>query len=119
VRVLTDAAGVRVLVESGGTALGDAAVAADGRAVRLQITLRGRHLTGAARRTLVDAVFALPELAAQCAVEAAIPLGDAELLAALQSRLTDVHTRAAGSTCLIDARAGRVASPGTGRVTAN
>jgi hypothetical protein len=37
-------------------------------------------------------------------VRATIPLGDCDLLAGLTRHLTDVRTRAAGATCLIDAR---------------
>jgi len=36
-------------------------------------------------------------------VQAAIPIGDGELLAELRARLADVNTRAAGATCPIDA----------------
>jgi hypothetical protein len=48
-------------------------------------------------------VLALPELALPCMVQAAIPIGDGELLAQLRARLADVNTRAAGATCPIDA----------------
>jgi hypothetical protein len=75
----------------------------NGRFLQLTFEIARGHLPVTARRELVNTVFALPELAASCMVQAAIPMGDADLLAELRARLADVNTRAAGVTCLIDA----------------
>ena len=96
----------RVAVEAEGASIGAAVVVDDGRFLQLTFQIAHGHLPVTARRELVDAVFALPELAARRLVRAAIPIGDAELLTELRTRLTDVHTRAAGATCLIDATTG-------------
>jgi hypothetical protein len=102
-RVITDPGGTSVVVEADGEALGDVTVWSDGGIVRLRFNVPRRHLPATARRDLVDAVFALPELDWRGPVQAAIPLGDADLLAGLRVHLGEVETRAAGATCLIDA----------------
>lgn len=96
----------RVAVEAEGTSIGAAVVVDDGRFLQLTFEVAHGHLPVTARRKLVDAVFALPELAARRLVHAAIPIGDTELLTELRARLADVRTRAAGATCLIDATTG-------------
>jgi hypothetical protein len=52
---------------------------------------------------LVDSVFRLAQLGPARRVQVAMPLGDSELLDRLHDHLGDVHTRAAGATCLIEA----------------
>lgn len=61
------------------------------------------HVPRGLRANLVDAVMDLPEVQASTRLEAAIPLGDSELLERLRERTTDAVTRAAGSTALLDA----------------
>lgn len=90
-------------VEVGGGAVASADLSADGTVVRLRITLPHGRLSVAGCRDLVEAVFQLPELTEHCAVQATIPLGEPELLAGLRAHLTDVRTRAAGASCLIEA----------------
>ncbi|MDQ2749680.1 MAG: hypothetical protein M3Y44_09175 [Actinomycetota bacterium] len=102
-RVTIEGTTSRVAIEDGGASCGQAVVVNDSRFLQLTLEIARGHLPVTARRELVNAVFALPELAASRMVQAAIPIGDAELLAELRARLADVHTRAAGSTCLIDA----------------
>jgi hypothetical protein len=53
---------------------------------------------------LLEAVFGLLGDEPSRPVQATIPLGDSDLLAGLTDHLTDVRTRAAGATCLIDAK---------------
>ena len=55
---------------------------------------------------VLTAIFELPALADCQSVRAALPLGECDLVAGLSSRLGEVHARAAGVTCLIDARVG-------------
>lgn len=105
--VTTDGDRSSVQVEAAGMQLATAAVASHGEVVELQFDIARGHLPTTARRELVDAVFALPELAAPCVVHAAIPLGDIDLLVLLRAHLAGVSTRAAGATCLIDATTGR------------
>jgi hypothetical protein len=105
-RVTTEGNTSHVVIETGGSSLGTAAVTDDGCFLQLSFEVAHGHLPMTARHDLVEAVFALPELAVPCSVQAAIPIGDYQLLAELSARLADVHTRAAGVTCLIDATTG-------------
>jgi len=93
----------RVVVEAGGASLGTAAVTDEDRVVQVRFEIAHGHLPMTARRELVEAVFALPQLTNPCTVQAAIPIGDADLLSELRARLATITTRAAGATCLIDA----------------
>src|SRR4051794_2230077 len=95
--------GAQVLVEQDGRSVAVADVVDDGAVVQLRIRVDSGHHPGQVRRRLLDAVFALPPLRAPVAVQASIPLGDVDLLAGLRTRCTDVDTRAAGATCLVDA----------------
>lgn len=74
----------------------------EGDVVELRFTMSRTHLPVTLRRDLVEAAFARPALRGARRVAITVPLGDAELLDRLESRLADVHRRAAGSTCLID-----------------
>ncbi len=103
-RVIADGGETYVIVEADGEPLGDVAVSTVGCVVRLRFNVPRRHLPATTRRELVEAVFALPELAREGPVQIAVPLGDPDLLAGLRGRLGDVHARAAGATCLIDGR---------------
>lgn len=93
----------RVVDKAAGASLGAAVVTRDGDVVQIRFQIASGHLPTTARHDLVAAVFALPELENPGIVQAAIPIGDADLLAELRAHLADVHTRAAGATCLIDA----------------
>lgn len=61
------------------------------------------HLPTGTRADLVDAVLDLPEVQDSTHMTATVPLGDAESLQQLQARTTDMRTRSAGSTAIIDA----------------
>jgi hypothetical protein len=91
-----------VIADSDGTPVATVRVADHGPSVQLTFTISLGHLSMITRRELVDAVFRLPELSAARAVQAAAPLGDAELLHLLLERLDQISTRAAGVTCLIE-----------------
>ena len=54
------------------------------------------------RASLVDAVMDTPEVQNSARLEAAVPLGDAELLQRLRERTDETVTRPAGSTVLVD-----------------
>jgi hypothetical protein len=68
-------------------------------------TLRAEagHLPAGTRANLVDTVLDLPEVHGSTHMTATVPLGDAESLHALQARTTDMRTRSAGCTAIIDA----------------
>ena len=98
---------VRMLTGRGlgdSTPLASADIAADRASVTLQFAVTPGHLPRDARLDLLEAVFGLLGDQPSRTVRATIPLGDCDLLAGLTRHLTDVRTRAAGATCLIDAR---------------
>jgi hypothetical protein len=95
--------GQRLSVVLDGVALATADIGSEDDAVILHFEIRARHLPPGARQALVEAVFDIVERDRPRTVEAAIPLGDVDLLTALAAHLALVHTHAAGSTCLIDA----------------
>ena len=101
--VLTDGNASHVRVETGGRPVAAADVVDDGAVVQMHFRVDGGHLPVQVRRSLIDAVFRLPVLRVPRAVQASIPLGDVELLAGLRGHCAHVDTRAAGSTCLVDA----------------
>ena len=94
----------RVVVWADSTPLASADIAADRASVTLQFAVTPGHLPRDARLDLLEAVFGLLADQPSRTVRATIPLGDCDLLAGLTRHLTDVRTRAAGATCLIDAR---------------
>ena len=93
----------RVLVETEGRLVAAADVVEDGAVVRLHFGVDRGHLPVQVRHTLVDAVFDLPALQTSRAVQAAIPLGDVDLLGGLRAHCLQMEARAAGATCLVDA----------------
>jgi hypothetical protein len=87
------------------------------RTARASLRAAAGHLAPGSRARLVDAVLDLPELHNGGRLEAAFPLGDSETLHRLRQRCTDVTTRPAGSTVLLEATIGparRPAGPRTG-----
>lgn len=105
----------QVLIETEGRAVAAAEVY-DGPVVQLRFRIDHGHLPMQVRRRLIDAVFDLPVLQAQRPIQASIPLGDTELLAALRSHCAKVDTRAAGATCLVDAVVGEPDDRTSGRL---
>jgi hypothetical protein len=55
------------------------------------------------RARLVDTILDLPEVHTQQRLEAALPIGETEILQRLRERCDRVQTRPAGATCLVDA----------------
>ena len=94
----------RVVVWMDSTPLASADIAVDRASITLQFAVTPGHLPRDARLDLLEAVFGLLGEEPSRTVQAAIPLGDSDLLAGLTRHLIGVRTRAAGATCLIDAR---------------
>jgi len=83
--------------------------------VRAVLYVESGHLPTGSRTRLVDAMFDLPELQGGEHLEAAVPIGDAEILDRLRQRCVEVRTRPAGATCLVEAQLPRPRSAGVGR----
>ena len=81
------------------------------RTARASLRTAAGHLAPGSRARLVDAVLDLPELHNGGRLEAAFPLGDSETLHRLRQRCTDVTTRPAGSTVLLEATIGPAIPP--------
>ena len=76
-------------------------VAAD--TTRASLHVAPGHLPLGVRTRLVDAVFDDPEVQARRHVQVTLPLGDVEILDRLRRRSLLLASRAAGSTCLVEA----------------
>jgi hypothetical protein len=100
--VTTEGKTSRVLVETEGRQVAAADVIEDGPVVRLAFGVDRGHLPVQVRHRLVDAVFELPVMRTGRAVQAAIPLGDVDLLGGIRAHCQHMEARAAGSTCLVD-----------------
>jgi hypothetical protein len=74
----------------------------DGRATWVDFHVPSGHVPPSARAGVVAAVFDLPQVHLGH-VKMSLPLGDAELLDQLRRRCRRFASRAAGSTCLVDA----------------
>jgi hypothetical protein len=81
------------------------------RKARVSLRAAAGHLSPGIRARLVDAVLDLPELRGGAHLLAAFPLGDSETLGRLRERCTDVTTRPAGTTALLDANIGPRPAP--------
>ena len=78
--------------------------------IRASLQVEPGHQPIGSRTCLVDAVLDLPEARDQRHLEAALPIGDTEMLERLRERCDNVQTRPAGATCLVDADLPRAGS---------
>jgi len=97
--------GRRVQVAAGGdvVALADIQSLTEQGVVRAELHARSGHVPAGTRTRLVDAVLDSAETREGSRLEATLPLGDAESLDRLRERCSEVHARAAGASCLVDA----------------
>ena len=93
----------RVTVQKDGQPVATADIFEDSLGIQVRFNIEHGHLPMQVRRQLVDAVFDLPTMRTIRTVRASIPLGDVDLLNGLRSHCARIDTRAAGSTCLVDA----------------
>jgi hypothetical protein len=75
----------------------------DDSTVRASLHVEPGHLEPGTRARLVDAVLDAPEVSSRRHVEVAVPLGDGEMLDRVRERSDNERSRAAGTSCLIDA----------------
>jgi hypothetical protein len=103
-QVVSSIEGTRVELETEGRMAANVVVCMDGDLVLMRFDVAHGNLPPSIRRRLVEQAFQLPQFGiAQQHVQAVIPLGDVELLQGLRAHLTDLRTRAAGASCLIEA----------------
>src|SRR6476661_3181351 len=79
-------------------------VAADHSAYHVSIDVATGNPSPRLRRRLIDAVFDLDVMRTPRTLLAALPLGDVDLLDDVAQHCVNVHTRAAGHSCLVDGR---------------
>ncbi|MBV9545218.1 MAG: hypothetical protein JOY61_12680, partial [Chloroflexi bacterium] len=89
-------------IEQHGRQLAAALLSENGGVVELQFVVKGAP-PAALRKRLIDQVFARPEMRGRRPLQASLPLGDADLLDGLRRHCATWQSRAAGSTCLVDA----------------
>ncbi len=92
-------------VDDGARVVARAAVHVDSSAgvVQASMHVEAGHLPVGVRSELVDAVLDQPEVVPGTQVQASIPAGDSEMLERLRDRCTEMHSRRAGATALVDA----------------
>ncbi|WP_029368720.1 hypothetical protein [Mycobacterium sp. UM_WWY] len=71
-------------------------------AIELCIDIAAGNPSPRVRRQLVDAVFHLDVMHNPVTLRATLPLGDVDLLDDVALHCVDIHTRAAGGSCLVD-----------------
>ena len=79
-------------------------VAADHSAYHVNIDVATGNPSPRLRRRLIDAVFDLDVMRTPRTLLATLPLGDVDLLDDVAQHCVNVHTRAAGHSCLVDGR---------------
>jgi hypothetical protein len=72
--------------------------------VELSIDVAMGNAAPRLRRRLIDAVFDLDVMRTPRTLLATLPLGDVDLLDDVAQHCVNVHTRAAGHSCLVDGR---------------
>src|SRR5258708_21954434 len=72
--------------------------------VELSIDVATGNASPRLRRRLIDAVFDLDVMRTPRILLATLPLGDVDLLDDVAQHCVNVHTRAAGHSCLVDGR---------------
>ena len=75
----------------------------DTETVRAALHVESGQLPSGTRRRLVDAVFDDPAVRSCRQLQGTLPLGDTEILDRMRERGLAVSSRAAGSTCLVEA----------------
>lgn len=85
-----------------GAPVATATVVDEGADVTLCIEINDSHAPAGARRELVEKTFSLPAFRHPSRVRVAMPIGEPDLISSLVRYLDDVHSRAAGVTCLIE-----------------
>ena len=70
--------------------------------IELSIDIAAGNPSPRVRSQLIDAVFGLDVMHNPVTLLATLPLGDVDLLSEVALHCVDLHTRAAGRSCLVD-----------------
>lgn len=85
----------------------------DPSVARVVLHVQARNAPPGTRSRLVDAVLAVPEVAARRHLQVALPLGETEILERVRERCDGSQARAAGFTCFVDADVREAQQPET------
>ena len=94
-----------VTVQDGERTIGEADVrlVPDQDSLHVSLSVDAGQLPPGTRTQLVDAVLDLPEMTPGTQLRATLPAGDGEMLDQIRNRLTDVMTRQAGASLIVEA----------------
>ena len=102
--VAADHSAYHVSVDAGPYRVAYADVRPTGSTVELSIDVAAGNPSPRLRRCLIAAVFDLDVMRTPRTLLATLPLGDVDLLDDVAQHCVNVHTRAAGHSCLVDGR---------------
>ena len=102
--VAADHSAFHVSVDAGPYRVAYADVRPTGSSVELSIDVATGNPSPRLRRCLIATVFELDVMGTPRTLLATLPLGDVDLLDNVAQHCINVHTRAAGHSCLVDAR---------------
>ena len=103
-RVAADQGAYHVSIDAGPYHIAYADIRPACSSVELSIDVATGYPSPRLRRRLVDAVFDLDVMRTARTLLATLPLGDVDLLDDVAQHCVNVHTRAAGHSCLVDGR---------------
>ena len=103
-QVAADHSAYHVSIDAGPYHIAYADIRATRSSVELSIDVATGYPSPRLRRRLVDAVFDLDVMRTARTLLATLPLGDVDLLDDVAQHCINVHTRAAGHSCLVDGR---------------
>ena len=103
-RVAADQGAYHVSIDAGPYHVAYADVLPTYFTVELSIDVATGNPSPRLRRRLIDAVFDLDVMRTPRTLLATLPLGDVDLLDDVAQHCVNVHTRAAGHSCLVDGR---------------
>ena len=100
----SDALPTQIEILDEGRVVATAEMSEDGPdCMRASLHAASDHLPPGTRSSLIDAVLDDPQVRRAGHVSASVPKGDAESLIRVQERCTDVQTRSAGASVLVEA----------------
>ncbi len=99
--IQTRVVGHTVQVSRAGQRVATANVTVEGDVLRVDFSIDHGHLPVTVRHELVEAFFGIADDAGCETFEAAIPIGDGDLLRHLERHCQSMKVHAAGATCLV------------------
>ena len=102
--VAADQGAYHVSIDAGPYHVAYADIRPSRASVELSIDVAAGNPSPRLRSRLIDAVFDLDVMRTPRTLLATLPLGDVDLLDAVAQHCVNVHTRAAGCSCLVDGR---------------